>query len=155
MGDLFVLPSAYGETWGLAVNEAMACGRPALVSDCVGCHPDVVRRGVNGDVFAADDWGNFHDKLAPMSLRISWAPRCTEIQSWAKKWSIEKTAASSRRRPAKDDHKTLNVQWSLIAAGGVGLLLVARGWSFTGLGLADWIFLSCLAVLCILPGIHW
>ncbi len=42
LGDLFVLPSAYGETWGLAVNEALACGRPALVSNRVGCAADVV-----------------------------------------------------------------------------------------------------------------
>jgi len=42
MGDLFVLPSAFGETWGLAVNEAMACGRPVLLSDRVGCASDVV-----------------------------------------------------------------------------------------------------------------
>ena len=42
LGDLFVLPSAFGETWGLAVNEALACGRPVLVSDRVGCAVDVV-----------------------------------------------------------------------------------------------------------------
>lgn len=42
LADLFILPSAYGETWGLAVNEALACGRPVLVSDRVGCAPDVV-----------------------------------------------------------------------------------------------------------------
>lgn len=42
LGDLFVLPSEFGETWGLAVNEALACGRPVLVSDRVGCAPDVV-----------------------------------------------------------------------------------------------------------------
>ena len=48
LGDLFVLPSAYGETWGLTVNEAMACGRPALVRDRVGCHPDVVRPALMG-----------------------------------------------------------------------------------------------------------
>ncbi len=42
IGDLFVLPSAFGETWGLAVNEALACGRPVLVSDRVGCASDVV-----------------------------------------------------------------------------------------------------------------
>ena len=42
LGELFVLPSSYGESWGLAVNEAMACGRPVLVSDRVGCAADVV-----------------------------------------------------------------------------------------------------------------
>ena len=45
LGDLFVLPSANGETWGLAVNEALACGRPVLVSDRVGCAADVVEPG--------------------------------------------------------------------------------------------------------------
>ncbi|RZK39362.1 MAG: glycosyltransferase, partial [Pedobacter sp.] len=35
--DLFCLPSqGPGETWGLAVNEAMACGKAVLVSDKVG-----------------------------------------------------------------------------------------------------------------------
>ena len=42
LADLYVLPSAFGETWGLAVNEALACGRPVLVSDRVGCAADVV-----------------------------------------------------------------------------------------------------------------
>jgi glycosyltransferase involved in cell wall biosynthesis len=40
--DLFVLPSAFGETWGVAVNEAMACGRAVLLSDHVGCALDLV-----------------------------------------------------------------------------------------------------------------
>ncbi len=35
--DCLVLPSDWGETWGLVVNEAMACGLPAIVSDRVGC----------------------------------------------------------------------------------------------------------------------
>jgi glycosyltransferase involved in cell wall biosynthesis len=49
--DCLVLPSDAGETWGLVVNEAMACGRPAIVSDRVGCHPDLVEPGVTGAVF--------------------------------------------------------------------------------------------------------
>lgn len=53
--DALVLPSDYGETWGLVVNEAMACGRPAFVSDRVGCHPDLVLPGVTGDVFPFGD----------------------------------------------------------------------------------------------------
>jgi glycosyltransferase involved in cell wall biosynthesis len=41
LGDLFVLPSAYGETWGLAINEALASARPVLVSDRVGCAQEI------------------------------------------------------------------------------------------------------------------
>jgi glycosyltransferase involved in cell wall biosynthesis len=49
LGDVMVLPSrGPGETWGLAVNEAMACGLPIVVSDRVGCAPDLVRPGENG-----------------------------------------------------------------------------------------------------------
>jgi glycosyltransferase involved in cell wall biosynthesis len=49
--DVMVLPSDGLETWGLAVNEAMACGLPAVVSDAVGCGPDLVEPGVTGAVF--------------------------------------------------------------------------------------------------------
>jgi glycosyltransferase involved in cell wall biosynthesis len=56
LGDALVLPSGYWETWGLAVNEAQACGRPSLVSDCVGCARDIVREGENGMIFRTDDW---------------------------------------------------------------------------------------------------
>jgi glycosyltransferase involved in cell wall biosynthesis len=53
--DCLVLPSDYGETWGLVVNEAMACGVPAIVSDRVGCGPDLVEAGVTGLVFPFGD----------------------------------------------------------------------------------------------------
>jgi glycosyltransferase involved in cell wall biosynthesis len=53
LGDLLVLPSS-GETWGLAVNEALACSRPVLVSDRVGCAADVVSDSV-GKVFSWSD----------------------------------------------------------------------------------------------------
>lgn len=49
--DCLVLPSDYGETWGLVVNEAMVCGLPAIVSDRVGCRKDLVYPGETGDVF--------------------------------------------------------------------------------------------------------
>lgn len=55
LGDVFALPSrGPGETWGLAVNEAMACGRPVVVADPVGCAPDLVDIA-NGAVVPADN----------------------------------------------------------------------------------------------------
>lgn len=54
LGDVFVLPSAGpGETWGLSVNEAMACSRPVLVSSKCGCAADLVKE--NGFVFEAQN----------------------------------------------------------------------------------------------------
>ena len=53
--DLLVLPSDGRETWGLVVNEAMACGLPAVVSDAVGCGPDLVEPGATGAVFPLGD----------------------------------------------------------------------------------------------------
>ena len=60
--DIFVLPSGGpGETWGLAVNEAMHMGVPCLVSDRVGCQRDLVTDGETGWVFpVGDDTGLRH-----------------------------------------------------------------------------------------------
>jgi glycosyltransferase involved in cell wall biosynthesis len=52
--DCLVLPSA-GESWGLVVNEAMATGLPCVVSDRVGCAPDLVKGGETGFVFPMGD----------------------------------------------------------------------------------------------------
>jgi glycosyltransferase involved in cell wall biosynthesis len=50
LGDVFVLPSqGPGETWGLSVNEAMACGRAILVSNKCGCSANLIK--TNGYVF--------------------------------------------------------------------------------------------------------
>jgi glycosyltransferase involved in cell wall biosynthesis len=53
--DVLVLPSDAGETWGLVVNEAMASGRPAVVSRAVGCCADLIEEGVTGFSFALHD----------------------------------------------------------------------------------------------------
>lgn len=50
--DLLVHPSL-SETWGLVINEALHHGVPCVVSDAVGCAPDLVQPGVTGEVFSA------------------------------------------------------------------------------------------------------
>ena len=56
LANVFVLPSkGPGETWGLSVNEALACDRPVLVSSKCGCAADLVEQGTNGFIFTAGD----------------------------------------------------------------------------------------------------
>ena len=67
-GDVLVLPSkGSGETWGLAVNEAMASGRAVLVSDKCGCYTDLVQAGRNGYVFRVS---NREDLAANMKMMM-------------------------------------------------------------------------------------
>ena len=52
--DCLVLGSRR-ETWGLVVNEAMATGLPCVVSDGVGCAPDLISPGETGEIFPMGD----------------------------------------------------------------------------------------------------
>lgn len=63
LADIFVMPTKTSETWGLAINEAMACGCPVLVSDKCGAAVDLVQEGRNGFVFISTDEKDFSDKL--------------------------------------------------------------------------------------------
>jgi glycosyltransferase involved in cell wall biosynthesis len=65
--DLFCLPSkGPGETWGLAVNEAMACGKAILASNKVGCAIDLVNDN-NGATFVSEDLDDLLQKLKILS----------------------------------------------------------------------------------------
>lgn len=65
LADIFALPSrGPGETWGLAVNEAMHLGVPCLVSDRVGCQRDLVTDGQTGWVFPAGSPTGLREALA-------------------------------------------------------------------------------------------
>lgn len=78
MCDVFVLPS-HSETWGLSLNEAMACGKAVVCSSGCGAAPDLVKPGVNGFVFDAknhlqlvqilNDFGDDKKKTAEMGMK--------------------------------------------------------------------------------------
>ena len=68
--NVYCLPSK-GETWGLAVNEAMACGRPAIVSDKVGCAPDLIKEGETGYVFKSNIKVDLINKILNLSSKLN------------------------------------------------------------------------------------
>lgn len=65
--DVLVLPSDYGETWGLVVNEGMIFECPAIVSDRVGCGPDLVQEGETGYTFPFGDIGALANAMVRMA----------------------------------------------------------------------------------------
>lgn len=71
--DAFVLPSTNGETWGLVTNEAMLFGLPVIVSDQVGCGPDLVIEGETGYVFSGEAEG-LADAMEKMLQNRELAP---------------------------------------------------------------------------------
>jgi 1,2-diacylglycerol 3-alpha-glucosyltransferase len=54
LAEALILPT-YTDTWGLVVNEAMACGLPVLVSSAAGCVEDLLDHGKNGYVVPPRD----------------------------------------------------------------------------------------------------
>jgi glycosyltransferase involved in cell wall biosynthesis len=76
--DALVLPSE-DETWGLVVNEAMASSKTCLVSDRVGCGPDLIVPGETGHVFPL---GNVE---ALASLLGSYAERRRDLEEMGAK----------------------------------------------------------------------
>ncbi len=64
VADVVVLPSDARESWGLVVNEAAACGRPAIVSEEVGCTPDLIDNEHTGFSYAVGDCAQLVDRMA-------------------------------------------------------------------------------------------
>ncbi len=54
IATVFVLP-ARQEPWGLIVNEVMNAGKAVIVTDDIGCQPDLVTDGVEGYVYPVGD----------------------------------------------------------------------------------------------------
>jgi glycosyltransferase involved in cell wall biosynthesis len=99
LGDVFVLPSR-SETWGLSVNEAMACARAVLVTDQVGCAPDLVD-ATNGAVVPANDPSGLQKALDdllqnPERLAVMGRRSRERIADWSMETAASRTQAIVR-----------------------------------------------------------
>lgn len=84
IGDVTILPSSQ-ETWGLVLNEAMACGRAVIASDKVGCAQDLINSRT-GWVFPDGDWEALSAILGSLSISKSRAigrNNISFIQNWS------------------------------------------------------------------------
>lgn len=61
--DFLVLPSIRSETWGLVVNDALHHGLPCIVSDAVGCAPDLIVPGKTGEVCLAGSVASLREAI--------------------------------------------------------------------------------------------
>ena len=101
LASVFVLPSR-SEPWGLIVNEGMNAGRAVIVSDEVGCQPDLVTDGAEGCVFPAGDVAALTEALR----RVLATPDTpTEMGERAlariQAWSFEEDVRGLRQAIAK------------------------------------------------------
>ncbi|RXK59444.1 glycosyltransferase [Lacibacter luteus] len=90
LANVFVLPSkGPGETWGLSVNEALACDRAVLVSNKCGCATDIVGQEKNGFIFEA---GNTASLLQGMKKVLYTKFDPAEIRAVVSKFRIQSIA---------------------------------------------------------------
>jgi glycosyltransferase involved in cell wall biosynthesis len=100
LADVVVLPSRFDETWGLAINEAMASSRAVIASSNVGAARDLIQSGVTGWVFdsgsVADLTGTL-DRAAragTATLRHMGGAGRTVISYWSPQECARKIAQS-------------------------------------------------------------
>lgn len=94
--DVFVLPARH-EPWGLIINEVMNAGRAVIISDDIGCQPDLVKNGVEGFVYPVRDTAALADALK-QTLFIPGAAERMGREALAKinRWSFEENVAALR-----------------------------------------------------------
>jgi glycosyltransferase involved in cell wall biosynthesis len=91
--DLLVLPSAQ-ESFGLVVNEAFACGVPAIVSSACGSAGDLVRDGITGYVVEVADVQALASRVSTLAgqpaLRKAMGERArARLNDWGPKQNAE------------------------------------------------------------------
>ncbi len=89
--DLLALPS-HSETWGLVVNEALHHGLPCIVSNQVGCAPDLVEQGKTGEVFQAESASDLSAALERATLLAGRADVREVCRARVANYTVEKAA---------------------------------------------------------------
>jgi glycosyltransferase involved in cell wall biosynthesis len=87
--DVVVLPSDARETWGLVANEALACGRPVILSDAVGAAPDLAADATAGRVFPVGDIAALAEALHAV---LSSPPALEKIAAKSRAYSLAAAA---------------------------------------------------------------
>lgn len=89
--DIFILPSqGPNETWGLAINEAMASGVPVIASDKCGCSSDLIENYKNGVIFKSNNLESLKDAMIFMiSQKDGKKSMGKYAQMSIAKWSFE------------------------------------------------------------------
>lgn len=90
--DIMVLASQL-EPWGLVVNEALHHGLPCLVSDRVGCAPDLVQRGVTGYVFTYGDIDELTQSFVKSATQFQRLETRLACRNLASRYGIRQAAA--------------------------------------------------------------
>jgi glycosyltransferase involved in cell wall biosynthesis len=102
LGDVFALPSR-SETWGLAVNEAMASGTPVIASSAVGSVRDLLQEGLTGWLFEAGNCGQLaaalHKALTSDAQTLRGMSEAAMQES--SRWSIDAAAEGIARSVAQ------------------------------------------------------
>ncbi len=88
VADCLALPSGRGETWGLVVNEAMATGLPCVVSDLVGCGPDLIEPDKTGYVFSAGS-------IEGLAASLERMRTIRETGHFERQWCLSKAGSHS------------------------------------------------------------
>jgi glycosyltransferase involved in cell wall biosynthesis len=82
------------ETWGLAINEAMACGRPVIASDKCGAAADMIKNNENGFVFKAGDENDLYNCMEKMVNRRHLHPWGQEAKETVQHFSYASFASA-------------------------------------------------------------
>lgn len=72
-----VLPT-HSDTWGLVVNEAMACGTAVIATEVAGCVRDLIEDGCNGLVVPARDPEKLASAMQRLIVDAEWRTRMGE-----------------------------------------------------------------------------